>query len=127
MANHTGNSLTLSPGVWRLRATSLLSEVSPPGFGGISGIGVYGANGTGTSAEPAALQSLPGVQLLTNEGVSGRVTTIGAIAFIRFSSPDILVQASQTFTAYAVAYAAQVMTTPANARVTVTLRAERIR
>jgi hypothetical protein len=129
MANHTGNSLTLPPGVWRLRATCLLNEVAASGMSSFTAIGIYGANGTGTGTEPALLQSLPGVQLLVDEGANGRFTTLNSsnLVLTRFSSPDLIVQASQTFTAYAVAYAPQVITTPANARVSVTLRAERIR
>jgi hypothetical protein len=127
MNNHTGNSLTLPPGVWRLRASSHVYEVGSAGFGGIVGVGVYGAAGTGTQFEPALLSSLPGVQLLTNANQESRTGTIPVAGFVRFSSPPVIVQASQTFTAYAVGASPQIMSNPSNARVRVTLTAERIR
>jgi hypothetical protein len=130
MQNLTGNSLTLPPGVWRMRAICLISQIAPAGISGYSVLGIFGGNGTGAGlgVDPVPIDTLPGVQLLMSDASQlDRRTTVSAFAMASFFSIDIIVQAVQTFTAFAVPLSPSQITTPSNARVMVSLRAERVR
>lgn len=123
----TGNSLTLTPGTWKLTGSALFSNSGSPTYTA-AGIGWYGANGTNTGTPPALMTALPGVTKLSSDGLdsASALSVYGpANASNGISAPAIsIVRVTQPTVVYLVPFAD--MTTAANARITAYLNAERL-
>jgi hypothetical protein len=129
----TGNSITLSPGVWRIYGKAGFSRSSgDPGYSGNASVGLFGANGTNTSTFPARIDSLSGVTVFNPHssddlGSNSFNGTIGGTPlFARLNSQVALISNTQTITVFVVPYN-QFITTPSIARITALIFAERIR
>lgn len=122
----TSNSLTLTPGTWRLFGDSQFN--SSGGSAGYTqvGVGFFGANGADSASTPTALNATTGLTVVSaSAGFNGTLspyldkTSTGPIT----ASP-IIVRVTQSVTVYMVTYT--VASTPANARITVYANAERL-
>jgi len=129
----TGNSITLSPGVWRIYGKcGFSSSGGDPGYSGAASVGLFGANGTNTSTFPATIDSLPGVTVfnphssadLGSNSFNGGLG--GTPLFARLNSQVALISNTQTITVFVVPYN-QIIATPSFARITALIFAERIR
>lgn len=120
----TGNSLTLTPGTWRLYGQAFFNSSGSVTYAS-TGLGFYGANGADTSSTPALLSAVSGLTVLSATGSDNA-------NFMKTSSNDsgilpapmITVRCTASCTVYLVTYAT--MTTAANARITVYANAERL-
>ena len=117
----TGNSLTLTPGTWRLTGSVQFSTSGGAATYSNLQCGWFGANGADTNVAPAALSTVATV-------ISSDLTlTFYSTGFGDASSWPVkqaLVRVTAPTTVYLVSYA--LMTTAANARVTVYANAERL-
>lgn len=121
----TGNSLTLSPGTWRLTGGILADSSGSAGHSQMGG-GFYGANGADSATVPTLLSATPGVTLLST--ALQDLFSLDNYSYISGGSimtlPPIVIRVVQPVTIYAVSYG--VMTTAANARYSSQFTAERI-
>jgi hypothetical protein len=123
---HTGNSLTLTPGVWRLSARGgFFNNGSLAGYT-VARVQIGSSNGGDSGTEPPL--SGPNFQILDG----GAPTNVATIVSLPNGAEDIIshtpqkivsVVSTQTFFANSLA----LMATPANSRIIVSLTAERIR
>jgi len=119
----TGNSLTLTPGTWRLFGNAKATISGANANYTSTFVGWYGANGTDSSSEPAALSTVSGLTVLSvNERLSGTATS--SVQDIYPNAPTQIVRCTTPCTVYLVTYAD--IGTPANARITTYANAERL-
>jgi hypothetical protein len=123
---HTGNSLTLTPGVWRLSARGgFFNNGSSAGYTRVR-IQIGSSNGGDSGTEPPA--SGPNFEVLDGNVATNLTTSIplpGGSEDIILPAPQKIVSVVSTQTFFANSLA--LMATPANSRITVSLTAERIR
>lgn len=120
----TGNSLTLTPGTWRLSGSALFGQSGNPAYS-YAQLGWYAANGGDSGSTPALLSSLSGVTIRSagpTDFYAGNtpVATGGSV----FPAQTPVITTTSTITVYLVTYCQ--MTTAANARVTAYVNAERL-
>jgi hypothetical protein len=112
----TGNSVTLQPGAWLVRATARFWNGGSDPVYSRTRILLLNANGADSSTPPADLTEFQtaytyaDIPLMSAEGIG--------------SSPDVRMVVASSHTVYAVPYAT--VTTPANARIAATIYAERL-
>jgi hypothetical protein len=123
---HTGNSLTLAPGVWRVSARGgFFNNGSSAGYTRVR-IQIGSSNGGDSGTEPPA--SGPNFEVLDGNVATNLTTSIplpGGSEDIILPAPQKIVSVVSTQTFFANSLAA--MATPANSRIIVSLTAERIR
>jgi len=126
---YSGNSLTLTPGTWRLTGVVLFGNSgSSPAYTTL-GVGYYGANGGDSASIPALLTTLSGLTVLTQIGTDG---TTGLDAYINspasaggtLAAPPVIVRVTKDVTVYLSSFCN--LTTAANARLTAKFSAERL-
>lgn len=118
----TGNSLTLTPGTWRLYGTGTFANSGSPVYD-VGGGGWFAANGADTSSVPALLSTATGLTVLSVSDGAQIYQNIRATSS-NLNYPTVIVRVTQSVTVYLVSYAT--MTTAANARITVYANAERL-
>jgi hypothetical protein len=124
----TGNSLTLTPGTWRLTGCVNFGSSGSPAYTS-HGAGYYAANGADSSSVPALITTLTGLTVLTQigtDGISGldNYITPPASAGGSLPVPPVIVRVTQNTTIYLVSFSNQ--TTAANTRITAKFSAERL-
>lgn len=123
----TGNSLTLTPGTWRLFGTCHFNNnLSNPSYTSTDCLWLS-ANGADTSASPASLSAGTGITVLTVHGTtpeSFNNLSTGIFNQLFTPAPMAIIRCSQACTVYLDTY--QTATTIANARVTAYVNAERL-
>ena len=120
----TNNSITLSPGTWRISATvNFGNNGGNPAYSDIA-VGLYGANGSDGGSAPAALTTVSGLTILsaTPLGFLHRSTPISNNTVV--STQPIIVRCTSSCTFYPVTFCQ--MTTAASARITTYANAERL-
>jgi hypothetical protein len=121
-ANMTGNSLTLTPGTWRLFGNVNFNN------GGVTPSYTYGivlwagANGADSGTLPAALSGVSGLTILSAGLVSSNLEQTTSNFSIQ--APEVIVRVTATATIFLVPWAS--LGTASNARFTVGLNAERL-
>jgi hypothetical protein len=123
---HTGNSLTLTPGVWRLSARGgFFNNGSLAGYT-VARVQIGSSNGGDSGTEPPLSGS--NFQILDGSAPTNIAMIIplpGGVEDIISHTPQKIVSVVSTQTFFANSLA--VMATPANSRIIVSLTAERIR
>jgi hypothetical protein len=123
---HTGNSLTLAPGVWRLSARGgFFNNGSLAGYS-VARVQIGSSNGGDSGTEPPLSGS--NFQILDGSAPTNIAMIIplpGGVEDIISHTPQKIVSVVSTQTFFANSLA--VMATPANSRIIVSLTAERIR
>jgi hypothetical protein len=122
----TGNSLTLTPGTWKLQGSARFASSGSPAYT-FGGIGFFGANGADTSSIPAALSTVGTVLSSSDASVYGAGGTGGplsATGIDNMQTGSVIFRTTSTVTVYIVSISFQ--TTAANARITVYANAERL-
>ena len=120
----TTNSLTLTPGTWRIYGSALFSNSGNPAYT-YAQAGWYAANGADSGVTPALLSTLSGVTIRTSgdtQFYSGNAVLAGGGAQVPVST--VILSTTSTVTVYLVPFAS--MTTAANARLIVYANAERL-
>ena len=124
---HTGNALTLSPGRYQLGGgVAFGNNGTTPGYFDIQA-GWFGVNGNDSAALPSATPYLNQITGLTVEAPTNTINNIAqATAFGsgNFEAPTLTIKVTQTVTIYLDTYTA--LNTPANARIQVFPRAQRL-
>lgn len=124
----TGNSLTLSPGTWKVYGNIFFGNSGSTATYSSGGGGFYAANGADTSSTPSSLSTLSGLTFVTPvvAGVGNDLMYYTSIDITNsiIPLPPVIIRLTQTQTIYAVSYVG--MSTPANARITVYANAERL-
>lgn len=118
----TGNSLTLTPGTWKIFGNVLWGASGTPSYtDGL--VGWYGANGADTSSAPAtALSAVSGLTIISAS--NPYVYQSNTVANASMNAPTLIVRCTQSCTIYLVTYAQ--MSTASAARITVYANAERL-
>jgi hypothetical protein len=123
---HTGNSLTLAPGVWRLSARGgFFNNGSLAGYT-VARVQIGSSNGGDSGTEPPLSGS--NFQILDGSAPTNVATIVSlpnGVEDIISHTPQKIVSVVSTQTFFANSLA--VMATPANSRIIVSLTAERIR
>lgn len=121
----TNNSLTLTPGRWRLFGSADCTNSGAANYTNIFG-GWYGANGADSGVEPSALSGVSGLTINTADQSPTmslfNTSNTGSVLGIQY--PLVIVTCTQNATIFLVP--AVTVVTAANARVVVSLNAERI-
>jgi len=122
----SNNSITVPPGIWEISSqVSFTNNGTSPAYVN-TGVGVFGANGANISSAPITVLSLPGVTSVGGGANSYNTADPGGpIAAQIFNGPLLIYKFENTVTLYAVPYL--VATTIANARVTTSLRAKKLK
>jgi len=127
--SHTGNSLTLTTGTWRLFGKAIFEPSGTPAYTGCF-TGWYGANGADSSSAPTALSAVTGLTIVSSTGTSAQVltgwnNTSASFTDCYINAQDMIVRCSAaTCVVYLDTYAS--MTTAGSARITVYPNAERL-
>ena len=122
--SHTGNSIVLTPGTWRLKCYGKFNQSGTPNYTGVL-TAWYGANGGDSASVPAALSTVTGLTVLTAGDVPrGTYFTTSGQAVDGVQAPESIVRVTQNATVYCGSYAD--MGTAASARITVYANAERL-
>lgn len=120
----TGNSITLTPGTWKLVGVGKFNQAGSPAYTGVL-VGIYAANGADSVSVPAALSTASGLTILSaSDPTRGTFFPTSGAAIDGVTTPITIVRVTSAVTVYFDTYAD--MTTPASARITVYGNAERL-
>lgn len=118
----TGNSLTLTPGTWRLFGAAAFSNNGSNVDYTQQLVNWFSANGADSSSAPAALSAATGLTVLSSQPAASlyNASTLGS----QFAAPTTIVRVTQPVTVYLVTFA--LMTTASNSRIITYANAERV-
>ena len=119
----SGNSLTLTPGTWRLYGQAAFANSGSAAAYTQFLFNWFGANGADSSSAPAALSTVSGLTVLSVQA-SSNLLGPSSLETYQAATPTVVVRCTSSATVYLVSYAD--MTTAANARITVYANAERL-
>lgn len=119
----TGNSLSLTPGTWRLFGSAAFSQSGAATYS-FAQVGWYAANGADSGSEPALISTATGLTVLSTGNTSHLHANAISSSVGILPAASLIVKVSQSVTVYMVTSAN--MTTAANARINVYANAERL-
>ena len=121
----SGNSITLTAGAWRLFGSCLFgNNGSGPGYTGHQ-CSWYGANGADSASVPTALSAVSGLTVLSaDQSPTLYRGAHSADNNLKAAAPDVIVRCASSCTVYLDTYA--LLSTAANARITVYANAQRL-